>query len=342
MNLRHLGEFGLIARLQSRLKFRSPQTIAGIGDDCAVYRPGGRRGKVQIVTCDSLIEKVHFDLSLTTAKQLGRKALAVSISDIAAMGGIPLLALVSIGVPAKTSVRFLERFYDGLNEISQEYQIELAGGDTVSSPNHFYISVTLLGEAAQNRWFSRSGARPGDKILVTGTLGDSALGLRILKSGKKSANGPQTSKNLLIQKHLDPTPRMPESRMLAKSRAKVTAMIDISDGLMQDLAHICKASGVGAVLWEESLPTSQPFDKFKALNDIPAQELVLAGGEDYELLFTLSSENVRNLICRFDRAGRRLACIGEITGTPGEVSMIGKRGQRKILPQTPGFDHFTK
>ncbi|MFQ5673159.1 MAG: thiamine-phosphate kinase [Nitrospinales bacterium] len=341
MSLRRLGEFGLIARLQSRLKFRSPRTLAGIGDDCAVYRDDGRRGKVQIVTCDTLVEKVHFDLSTSAARQLGRKALAVNISDIAAMGGTPLLALVSIGVPRKTPVRFLDRFYDGLNEISEEYQIELAGGDTVASPSHFYISVTLLGEAAQRRWFCRSGARPGDKILVTGTLGDSALGLHILKSGRKSIAGPQAVKNRLIQKHLDPTPRMAESGMLAKSRARITSMIDISDGLAQDLAHICKASGVGAVLWEESLPTSQAFDKVTVLNDIPARNLVLAGGEDYELLFTLSPENVRNLICRFDKVGRLLACIGEITNDPETVFLMGKGGQRKVLSKVPGFDHFT-
>lgn len=332
------GEFAMIARMQSRLTFRSPRIIASIGDDCTVYQGGGN-GKVQIATCDTLVEKVHFDLSTTTPQQLGRKTLAVNISDIAAMGGVPYLALTAIGIPKKLPAKFLDHFYDGLNEISEEYQIQIAGGDTVSSPNHFYVSITLLGEAKQNRWFSRSGAQPGNKILVTGTLGDSALGLRLLKSRKKPG-GPQAAQKQLIQKHLNPMPRLFESRLLAQSKAKVTAMIDISDGLTQDLGHICKASNTGALLWETSLPTSQSFEKIAVINQAPVEKLLLGGGEDYELLFTLRPENVKNLIYRFKKAGRRLTCIGEITKHPEKIFLTMKNGEQKILPKTLGFDHF--
>ena len=335
---RRLGEFDLINRIQSRLKFRSPRIIAGIGDDCMVYRDR-QKGKVQIATCDTLVEKIHFDLSTIKPKQLGRKSIAVSISDITAMGGVPLLALAAIGVPKKLSHIFLEQFYDGLNEISEEYQIEIAGGDTVATPNYFYISISLLGEAGKNRWFSRSGARPGDKILVTGTLGDSALGLKLLKSRKK-LTGPRIYKRRLIQKHLNPTPRIVESRLLAKSKANITAMIDISDGLTQDLSHICKASNTGALLCEKSLPISKPFEKIRVINKIPTKNLLLAGGEDYELLFTLSPENVKNLLYRFKKAGNRLTCIGEITKNPGKIFLTTKNGQQKHLSKTLGFDHF--
>lgn len=338
MTLRRLGEFGLIARLQSRLKYRSPQIIAGIGDDCAVYQ--GKAGKYQIVSSDTLMETVHFELSTTSPEQLGRKALAVNISDIAAMGGAPTLALISLGIPKKISVRFLDRFYEGLNQISGEYHVEIAGGDTVSSPKHFHINITIVGEVPKKRWFSRAGARPGDKILVTGSLGDAALGLKLLQSKKKWA-GPRAAKNSLIRKHLDPVPPILESAMLAKSKAKITAMIDVSDGLAQDLGHICKASGVGAVLQEVLLPKSQAFEKICVLNEIPPREWVLAGGEDYELLFTLRPENVKNLIYRFKKAGKRLTHIGEITAEAGKTVLVKPNGRSEILRKPLGFNHFS-
>ncbi|MFQ5677227.1 MAG: thiamine-phosphate kinase [bacterium] len=337
MNLRRLGEFGLITKLQSRLQYRSPQIVAGIGDDCAVYR--GKPGKYQIISSDCLVEKVHFDLSTTSPEQLGRKVLAVNLSDIAAMGGAPWLALISTAIPKTFPVKFMERFYDGLNQISGQYQIEIAGGDTVCSPKHFYINITILGEANKRRFFTRAGAREGDKIFVTGSLGDAALGLKLLQSRKTWA-GPRAAQQLLIRKQLDPVPRICESRLLVKSKAEITAMIDVSDGLAQDLSHICRASGTGAILWEESLPKSSAFEKICFLNSIAPRKLVLTGGEDYELLFTLKPESVKYLTGRFKKIGKDLTLIGEITRNRGKTILVKKNGRREVLRKLMGFNHF--
>ena len=290
MDLSKLGEFGLISRLQSRLKYRSPQVIQGIGDDCAVLSLNN--GNYQVLTTDALVETIHFNLKTHTPEQLGWKTMAVNISDIAAMGGQPKFAVLSLGIPNSFPVDFLDRFYKGLNQASLKYKVALVGGDTVASPKHLFINLTLLGETFKKKVFTRSGARPGDKIFVTGTLGDSALGLKILESPRKKWKGLETLRKKLIQRHLKPEPRVEVASWLAKSKFKVTSMIDISDGLTQDLGHILKAGKVGAELRESELPISKPLEKYSLNNGLPALEWALSGGEDYELLFTVAPEDV--------------------------------------------------
>ena len=338
MDLSKLGEFGLISRLQSHLKYRSPQVIQGIGDDCAVLSLNN--GNYQVLTTDALVETVHFNLKTHTPEQLGWKTMAVNISDIAAMGGEPKFAVISVGIPSSLPVDFLDRFYKGLNQASVKYKVALIGGDTVASPKHLFINLALLGEARKKRVFVRSGARPGDTIFVTGTLGDSALGLKILQSPRKKWKGSETLRKKLVQRHLKPEPRVAVANWLAKSKFKVTSMIDISDGLTQDLGHILKAGKVGAELSEAGLPISKTLEKYSLINGLSALELALSGGEDYELLFTLAPEDVISLgIESINKADQPVTQIGVITARKG-IRLISKTGRSKTLHRPMGFNHF--
>ncbi len=329
--IKELGEFGLIHKLSSRIKFRAPDSILGIGDDCAVYPV--KSGKFEVISTDALVEDIHFKLSTTKPETLGRKALSASLSDIAAMGGTPKRIMVTLGIPKKISVSFLEKLYSGFNEICNHFNVELSGGDTVSSPKCFFINVSVIGEA--KRVFSRKGARPGDLIFVTGTLGDSSLGLKLLR--KNNTRGRDQS--FLINRHLDPTARVKEAEMLGRSRTEITSMIDISDGLIQDLHHICKSSKVGARIYEDRLPLSPEFIRTCDRSSISPLPLVLNGGEDYELLFTLPADGVKNLNRQFLKAKVLVTQIGEIL-KPGKISMKMRNGTLKALPVSEGFNHF--
>jgi thiamine-monophosphate kinase len=338
MDLSKLGEFGLISRFQSHLKYRSPQVIQGIGDDCAVLSLDN--GNYQVLTTDALVETVHFNLKTHTPEQLGWKTMAVNISDIAAMGGQPKFAVLSLGIPKSVPVNFLDRFYKGINRASQKYKVALVGGDTVASPRHLFINLALLGETLKKKVFTRSGARPGDRIFVTGTLGDSALGLKILESPKKKWKGSEAHKKKLIQRHLKPEPRVEAADWLARSKYKVTSMIDISDGLTQDLGHILEAGKVGAELFEEQIPISKPLLKYSLINGLQATELALTGGEDYELLFTLDPEDVNNLDTEsITKVDQPVTQIGVITAKKG-FRLIPRTGRSKILQRPMGFNHF--
>jgi thiamine-monophosphate kinase len=337
MKLGSLGEFGLIARFQTRLKFNSPQIKHGIGDDCTVFK--GEKGCYQLLTTDALIEDVHFKLKTTTPEQLGEKAIAVNVSDIAAMGGTPKLALISLGIPKNLPVSFLDRLYRGIDRACRKYQVELAGGDTVRSPRHLFVNISMLGETSPKRLFTRNGARPGDALMVTGTLGDSALGLKILSHPAKQWKGPESHRRKLTQRHLTPSARLEEGCRLAKSKFRVTSMIDVSDGLTQDLSHILTASGVGADIDKTTLPTSSEFKIFNKNNGLRGDNLVLGGGEDYELLFTLNPEDVTYLIESFDQVGTPVTLIGEISKTKG-IRLRETNGRVRSLQKSLGFDHF--
>lgn len=337
MDLNRLGEFGLIHKIQSRIPARSKRVLKGIGDDCAVY--AGKNGIHTVISTDALVEKVHFDLKTHSPEQLGRKALAVNVSDIAAMGATPLFAVITLGIPKKIKVEFIDRFYKGLNKACQEYNLDVVGGDTVSSPNVFFVNVTIVGETFKNRLFTRKGARAGDAICVTGTLGDSALGLKILKSRKTTWQGNPTQRNKLVQRHILPTPRLEVSQHLAQSRMAITSMIDVSDGLTQDLQHLLTASRTGAELWEDQIPLSKAFEKFSALNNIKPQKLALGGGEDYELLFTINSDNVKKLVESCVQFGVPVTQIGVVSSQPGIV-LVQPAGRRKLLQKPLGFNHF--
>ncbi len=338
MTLKRLGEFGLISRIRARLKYRSGQTLLGIGDDCAVYKPA--QGKRQIVTSDALTEDVHFKKNLIPPARLGYKALAVNVSDIAAMGGTPRLALLTLGIPANCPLPYLNKMLDGFLDACAQFKVELVGGDTVSSPKNLFISVTLIGDVSKDRLFTRKGARPGDGIFVTGSLGNSALGLKLLTGEKTAWKGSKKDIKFLIDAHLSPIPRLKESGALSRSKAKITSMLDLSDGLAGDLAHICQAGGVGARLCEDRLPRSPAFTNICAANKLSSDDLILGGGEDYELLFTSPPKDAKKISGLFRKAGSPVSHIGEITARPGEIVWVRSNGRESILPRSQGYDHF--
>jgi len=337
--LSHLGEFGLIDRIRKRCRGVDAKLIEGIGDDCAVYSASKNRN--QVITTDALVEGVHFDFRTQSAESLGRKALAVNLSDLAAMGAEPRLAVLALGLPSGFPVERIDALYRGLSARCRQYRVALAGGDTVRSPRGFWIALTLVGETRKNRWFRRSGARPGQVIWVSGTLGDSALGLRILSTpAGKSPDLPERVRRYLTGRHLEPEPRLALSQALVRSTIRVGAMIDLSDGLLQDLGHVCRASGVGARLQLERIPVSQPAEKFSLVNNLRLQDWLLGGGEDYELLFTTPREDVKKLKRLIARAGVPVTEIGTVLPDPKVLEVLHRGRPLRQRKSGGGFDHF--
>jgi len=327
MKLRELGEFGLIDRIAGQVLPR-PEVRIGIGDDAAALQPSP--GCITLVTSDMLVEGVHFDLALCDPLTLGRKSLAVNLSDIAAMGGIPRHFLLALALPEQLAVEFFDGFVKGLLEMAAAFDVILVGGDTCSSRNGLVISVTAMGEQLPARVVTRRGARPGDLVFVTGTLGDAALGLKLLRGGERSGHA--------VARHLDPSPRVREGAALAESGIP-TAMIDVSDGLLADLGHIIDLSGAGARVELARLPLSESFrtHRFPAGED-PFQ-LPLAGGEDYELLFTASPARKDDALALLAGLGTQATVIGEVTAG-GMLQVIAPNGS-DYRSAARGYDHFS-
>lgn len=323
MKLGKVGEFGLIESIRKA----APQgrgVRAGIGDDAAWLASGGAD---LLVTADLLIEKVHFDLRWTSFYALGYKTLAVNLSDIAAMGGVPAYLTLSLAIPARFRSEDIEEFYRGVRALASRSGVSVVGGDT-SRAERFFVSAALIGRAPYKPVL-RSGARSGDDLYVTGTLGDSALGL---KSLKKTSRGAAAA--YLIRRHNYPTPRLRAGALLARRRL-ATAMIDVSDGLLQDLGHICQASGVGAEIREEALPLSPAYRKLSGGDTA----LALGGGEDYELLFTARPRARKALAQLKTRLGVRVTRIGRCVDAGEGVKVLDRRG-RPRRPSLRGYDHF--
>ncbi len=334
MHVSELGEFGLIDRLSRRLARYSDDVLVGVGDDVAVVRITDAR--YLLATCDVQVEGVHFLLNLSTPHQIGRKVAAVNLSDIAAMGGIPRHFLISLLLPKDTDVAFVDGLYDGLAEACQLYQVDIIGGN-IARAEHIAIDISLLGDVAPDRLILRSGAKPGDQVVVTGQLGDSAAGLRLLVDSSLSL--PNEQREALVRSHLLPIPRLKEAAVIADLRT-ATAMIDLSDGLSSDIGHICEQSGVGVRLWENRLPISKSAQEVAAQTQTPAWQLALAGGEDYELCLTVAANAVESLMQQ----------VTQITGTPmsvvGEILLIEQGRQlmlsngQEVTLEPSGWEHF--
>jgi thiamine-monophosphate kinase len=335
MLIKDIGEFDLIKRMSAGLTSTGRPVIAGIGDDSAALHPP--MGKIQLVTSDMLVENVHFRLDTASPFQIGWRSLAVNISDIAAMGGEPTYAFVSIGLPRETTVEFVDELYSGMRKIAEIYSVDIVGGDTVSSPQ-LIINVALLGEVEQETLILRSGAKTGDALVVTGDLGGSEAGLAILERGLPEG---QTFVSVApdTRKHLMPVPRVREGRLLAKS-GYVTSMIDISDGLASEVHHICEASGTGARLYMEKIPISNNVQSIAEYIGKQPHDLALYGGEDFELLFTCQPDKVSLLAEEILKdSATPLTAIGQIVEISHSITIEDVSG--KVIPLEPrGYDHF--
>jgi thiamine-monophosphate kinase len=318
------GEFHLIERLLKRLGPGRCATL-GPGDDCAILPPAHAR---QLLTIDSMIEDVHFKLAWGTPEALGARALAVNLSDIAAMGGKPTACVVNLAVRDGLGLRFFDRMYQGLGRAAARAEVEVVGGN-VTRAGALAITVALLGEV-RGAALRRDAARPGDTIYVTGTLGDAAAGLRIL-SGRLRARA--AARKFLVDRFLQPTARLKAGLALARIKP-APAAVDLSDGLWQDLGHILERSGAGAEIDAGALPLSAAYRA--TIGDDPA--LALGGGEDYELLFCLRHAVAAPALTR--RLGVRVSRIGRITSS-GTAVLLDERGSvRGGAPPPQGWDQL--
>jgi len=331
MKVSQLGEFGLIESLQRVVDRRGvgarsrSDVILGIGDDAAAWQA---EGFVQLGTTDTLVQDIHFTPGTISWHNLGWKALAVNVSDIAAMGGTPTVAMVSLSLPLETEVEHMEEMYEGMAECARRFQTAVVGGNIARSPV-IVVTVSLVGQVEKERMLTRSSARAGDAIAVTGTLGASAAGLGMLK--QRLALAPEIS-SALKEAHLRPVPRVEEGQTLAQHGVK--SAIDISDGLLADLTHICEASRVGARIHLQDIPV-HPAAR-RAFGD-DALGLALSGGEDYELLFTAPGAVI-------ERAKRGMLTPVRIIGgvvseNPGKVTLVNQSGE-EVEWAKGGWEHF--
>lgn len=322
MNVSELGEFGLIRHLADALGSDRPdELIVGIGDDAAVWRSGET---YLLATTDTLVEGVHFPPHVTPWRDLGWKALAVNVSDIAAMGGEPLFALVTLGLPPDTDVSSIDDLYAGVAECARSYAVTIAGGDIVRAPQ-FSVTVALLGRAGvldgKPLLLRRDAARAGDVFAVTGTLGDSAAGLRLLKEGAPPDD-------LLVRAHLHPQPPLALAHEAA--RLGIRCGIDVSDGLLQDIGHICEMSAVSADIHADAVPLS---DELRAACPRDALMLAVAGGEDYQMVFAGPPHVVERL---------EASIVGEVTDRPGHRPRLLDAAGDEMPPAAPGWDHLRR
>jgi thiamine-monophosphate kinase len=332
MRLSELGEFGLIdlirtASTRCEDPGRTPwrEVLLGIGDDAAAWQSGNR---IQLATTDTLVEGVHFNLGIITWEELGWRALAVNLSDVAAMGGIPNYALLSLALPAQLKVTDVSAFINSFTRMAAKFGVAIVGGNVTTAPNTV-ITVTIIGRSKGKSLLERSTASSGDQIAVTGYVGASAAGLEMLKG---NAISDPKARDILRQAHLRPMPRVREGQILVEQGVRTA--IDISDGLVADLDHICESSKVNAKINVEQVPVHPVV----AAHFPDSHELALSGGEDYELVFTADKTTIA-------RAKRALSCpvtvIGDITEEelPTRVLVVDSEGT--IIPyKKRGWDHF--
>ncbi|GAA4439109.1 thiamine-phosphate kinase [Ravibacter arvi] len=333
-----LGEFGLINRLAASFSNQLSSTVKGIGDDAAVIDLGEDYG---LLTTDMLAEGIHFDLTFHPLRHLGYKAIAVNVSDIAAMNGTPQQVVVSLGLSNRFSVEAVEELYKGIRSACDDYKVDLVGGDTTASKSGLIISVSVFGRVAKDKITYRSTAGANDILCVTGDLGGAYIGLQILAREKQVFQADSNmqpdfeGKEYVLQRQLKPEARMDVVYELAEAGVVPTAMIDVSDGLSSEIHHICVQSGTGAVVFEENVPIDdQTVYEASALNLGPITAAT-NGGEDYELLFTIKPEDHPKL-----KNNPKITFIGYLTADKGKILLRTKSGT--VLPmQAQGWQHLS-
>lgn len=319
-----LGEFGLIEHLTANNEIKNVSTLVGVGDDAAVI---DHLGKQTVVTTDLLLEEVHFDLMYTPLQHLGYKAVIVNLSDVYAMNASPTQITMSIGISNRFSVEALDEFYEGVYLACETYGVDLVGGDTVSSKKGFVISVTALGEVTPDRFVKRSTAKKGDLLCCTGDLGAAYLGLIFLEREKKIfLENPAVKADLENEKYVIGRLLKPEARkdiieFFEQSGILPTSMMDISDGLSSEILHICRQSEVGCVLYEEKIPIAEDTKRAALKFELDPTACALSGGEDYELLFTVSQQDYDKLVLN-----EQISVIGYITEPEKGKKIITKGG----------------
>jgi thiamine-monophosphate kinase len=330
--LEDVGEFGFIRRIARPFLRRLPASLKGIGDDCAVIELSA--SSALVVTTDMLVEGTHFIRDKIAPSRLGRKSLAVSLSDIAAMGGRPCWAFISLALTPGTSLEYMQAFYSGLRRLAQTHGVRLLGGDTTRSRSNMTVDVMVIGLAHPRRVKLRSGARAGDIVAVTDCLGDSEAGLRIILEGlPRDRDGRR-----LVFRHLSPVPQLAEGSWLA-GRREVTAMMDVSDGLASDIMRIMESSACGADIDLESLPVSDALRRYSFRRGWDAKQTAASGGEDYCLLLTAEAGAFGALRNAFERKfGRPLYAVGRITAAKKGLRFL--RGGRPARLEKGGYDHF--
>lgn len=337
MKLFQVGERKIIEHIRRRFAQEGQRLFTGIGDDTAVLKAStlGPAGTKDLLwTTDVLVEGVDFDLRYCSFHQVGFKAMAANLSDIAAMGGVPRFYLVTLGLSGDITLDQLDQLYEGMTDLARDYKVRLIGGDTSATRGGLFVGITVLGEVEKGRALVRSGARIGDHIFVTGTLGDAAAGLELAKTQALLAH----TFLPLLQQQFYPIPRIEEGRLFSTHRT-ASAMIDLSDGLASDLRHICEESRVGAVVEAKAIPLSNALVEYAREVRKDPLRYALTGGEDFELLFTVPEERVSPLM-RLGRQKRlRLSRIGKIMPRASGIKLKDDRGRLVPFP-TRGYEHF--
>lgn len=334
-----LGEFGLINHLTRNINLKNSSSLKGVGDDCAVIQYDN---KITLVTTDMLAEGVHFDLTYHPLKHLGYKTAIVNISDILAMNAVPRQMLVSMAVSNRFSVEALEEVYSGLLMACERYGVDLVGGDTVSSKSGLVLSVTVLGECEKEEVVYRNSAKEGDLLCVTGDLGAAYVGLLLLEREKEvyksdpSMQPDLEGNDYILQRQLKPELRIALKSLLKDIKVKPTSMIDISDGLASEILHICHESSVGCALYEDKIPIDPATVSAAGMFNLDPTTVALNGGEDYELLFTISQQDYEKL-----HGVHWIAIIGHMTAFSAGANLITRSGQSVQL-NAQGWDAFKK
>jgi len=325
----------LVATLRRLFSGEQPGVRLGIGDDAAVV---DTRDGQAVLTADILVEGVHFDRSLISPRDLGAKAVTVNVSDVAAMAASPRFALVSVVVPPDADAAWVVELEGGVRSACDEYALAMVGGDLSGGPVAV-VSVAVIGEVAPGRFVTRGGARPGDRVVVTGSLGASAGGLALARASATAARRALGSDwgRSLVEAHVRPVARVGEGQTLGGAGA--TAMMDVSDGLAIDLSRLCAASGLGARVRLADVPVAAGLVELQDVLGVDPLELALGGGEDYELLATLPPASVEEAAAALDeRFGVRLSEIGEVTAEPGLIAVDADGRDRPLEPK--GWDHL--
>ncbi len=334
-SISQLGEFGLIEHLTKNFEAKQPSTHKSIGDDGAVLDFGDKKA---VVTTDLLIEGVHFDLSYMPLRHLGYKAVVVNISDICAMNAKPTQITVSIAVSNRFPLEALEELFEGIALAAKFYKVDVIGGDTTSSQKGLIISITAIGEAAEEEIVYRNGAKPTDLLVVSGDLGSAYMGLQVLEREKQVFKvNPNNQPDLdaysyLIERQLKPEARTDIRTLLFALQIKPTAMIDISDGLSSEIIHICKQSKVGCNLYEEKIPVDPQFINVCEEFNIDSTTVAINGGEDYELLFTIALDDYDKL-----KGNPNFTVIGHLTQESEGIHLI-TRANTKIPLKARGWN----